>query len=75
MTRHVDYLRDLGHLLREQAQATRDTAREKRDDAFLQGEAHALYSVVSLMQQQAEAFGIPLDDLAMGGMDPERKLL
>jgi hypothetical protein len=75
MSTHANYLRDLGYLIREQAQAASEKARENRADAFAQGEAHALYSVVSQMQQQAEAFAIPLSDLALDGLSPERDLL
>jgi hypothetical protein len=75
MTAHANYLHDLGNILREQAQAATKKAREHRDDRFAQGEAHALYSVVSLMQQQAESFQIPLSDLALDGLDAERDLI
>ena len=34
----------------------------------------AYLEIVSLMQQQAGAFGIPLSDLALDGVDPERDL-
>ena len=32
-------------------------------------------SVLSLMQQQAVAFGLPLSDLSLEDLDPERDLL
>jgi len=34
-----------------------------------------LYEVISLMQHQAEVFEIPLADLALEGLDPERDLI
>jgi hypothetical protein len=43
--------------------------------AFAQGQAHALHSVVSLMQQQAQSFRLPLRDLALDGLDADRDLL
>jgi hypothetical protein len=75
MSAHANYLRDLGYELRRQAEAARVEARAKPDDAFAQGEEHALYSVVSLMQQQAQSFGLPLRDLALDGLDTDRDLL
>ena len=33
------------------------------------------YAVLSLMHQQAQAFAIPLEDLALDGLDPDRDLL
>ncbi len=35
----------------------------------------AYYEVLSLMQQQAEAFQLPLEALALEGLDPERDLI
>jgi hypothetical protein len=35
----------------------------------------AYYEVLSLMQQQAVAFDLPLQDLALDGLDPDRDLL
>ncbi len=35
----------------------------------------AYYEVISLMQQQAEAFGIPLTDINLEGLDPEKDVL
>jgi hypothetical protein len=35
----------------------------------------AYYEVISLMQHQAEAFDLPLSDLALFGLDPDRDLI
>ncbi|QDU62780.1 hypothetical protein Pan216_36500 [Planctomycetes bacterium Pan216] len=35
----------------------------------------AYHEIVSLMQSQAHAFGIPLEEIALGDIDPERELL
>jgi hypothetical protein len=75
MSAHANYLRDLGDELRRQAQAARDEARAKPGDAFAQGQAHAFYAVLSLMQQQAEGYALPLRDLALDGFDADRDLL
>jgi hypothetical protein len=72
---HADYLRDLGDELRRRAEGAAAEARADRHDAFLQGQASAFYSVVSLMQQQAEAFGLPIRDVRLDGLDAERDLL
>jgi hypothetical protein len=53
MSAHANYLRDLGDELRRQAQAASDEARANPGDAFAQGQAHAFYAVLSLMQQRA----------------------
>jgi hypothetical protein len=82
---HAYYLRDLGYLLRERAEeATRKarSIRKKRavpdrtvEDAFAEGLAQGYYEVISVMHHQAEAFGIPLADLALEDLDPERDLI
>ena len=75
---NATYLRDLGDLVKR---AARD-ARLKRDDAeveadrvFESGRLLAYCEVVSLMQQQAVAFGIGLAHLALDDIDPERDFL
>jgi uncharacterized membrane protein YccC len=76
MTTHANCLRDLGHLIREageQAKNDSDQASES-NRLFQQGRLMAYYEVLSLMQQQAEAFQLPLRDLALDGLDPDRDL-
>jgi hypothetical protein len=82
---HAYYLRDLGHLLRERAEEATRKARAIRAnrqvpertvaDAFDEGVAHAYYEVLSVMQNQARGFELPLADLALEGLDPERDLI
>jgi len=77
MTTHANYLLDLGHLVREageQAKKDADQASES-DRLFQRGRLMAYYEVLSLMQQQAEAFQLPLEELALDGLDPDRDLL
>lgn len=72
------YLRDLGDLVRAQAldAKRRSVAAAGTEEAeFRNGYRLAYHSIVSLMQQQAEAFGIPLDDLRLDGLDADRDLL
>jgi len=75
MSAHANYLRDLGDDLRRQAQAARNEARANPNDAFAQGQAHAFYAVLSLMQHQAEGYALPLRDLTLDGVDTDRDLL
>ena len=35
----------------------------------------AFHEVISLMQQQVQAFGIPLEDLGLDDIQPEKELL
>ena len=58
---HANYLRDLGYLVREAGElAKTDVARASESDRpFQQGRLMAYYEVLSLMQQQAEAFQLP----------------
>lgn len=67
-------LSDTSRLLLEAAIAARAVATEG-GDAFDRGRLSALHEVVSLMQQQAQAFGVPLADLGLEGVDPDRDLL
>jgi hypothetical protein len=43
--------------------------------SFAQGRAMAYYEVVSLMHQQATAFGLPFADVGLQGINPDRDLL
>ena len=74
MSAHANYLKDLGDELRRRGQAVSDEARANPGDAFTQGQAHAFRAVLSLMQQQAVGYALPLRDLALEGLDVERDL-
>ena len=68
----------LGSLLRKQAVKARDSARQAREthrEAFEGGRALAYYEVVTLMQQQAESFQMPLEALGLQDLDAEGELL
>lgn len=75
--RAQNYLHDLVRLVRDQALG----ARGDRDQAaaldidFANGRLMAYHEVVSLMQEQAEAFGIGLHELGLDTISPERDLL
>ena len=75
---HRHYLRDLGYLVKERALAARQRERQASGTAaheFESGHALAWYEVVSLMQGQAVAFQLPLKDLALDDLDPDKDLL
>lgn len=76
---HKDYLFDLGFLLKEHALE----ARQQRDAAtpssaqreFHAGRVLAFNEVISIMQQQADGLGLPLSDLRLDDIEPDRDLL
>lgn len=71
------YTQDLCTLLKEKArQAKADSqAASSKDKEYMLGRLMALHEVISLMQQQAAAFEIPLTHLGLHDIDPERDLL
>jgi hypothetical protein len=75
---HSLYLLDLGRLVSERASDAKhdkEAATGAEDGAYAAGRLMGLHEVVSLMQEQAVAFGIPLKDIGLEGIDPERDLL
>lgn len=64
-----NYLRDLGHEIVALVSHTSD------DVAFERGRRTALYEVVTLMRNQAVAFGLTDEDVGLLGVDPERDVL
>jgi hypothetical protein len=71
------YTQDLCALLKEKArQAKADSqAAPSKDKEYMLGRLMAFHEVISLMQQQAAAFGIPLAHLGLHDIVPERDLL
>ncbi len=69
-----NYLLDLGMLLREKALEAKESKKESGSEYDL-GRLMAYHEVVSLMRQQAEAFGIEFSELNLEGLDPEQDLL
>ena len=72
-----NFLRDVGSLLSEKAldaKATADAANGD-DRQFALGRLMAFHEVVSLLQQQARAFGIDPRTIGLGDIDPEAHLL
>jgi hypothetical protein len=73
-----NYLFDLGGLIKEYALAAvaeREKQRDRAAQEFYDGYVQGFHRVVSLMQQQAQAFGIDLKDLQLEGVEPDRDLV
>jgi hypothetical protein len=72
------YLYDLGYLLKEralQSKADRDSLTVRDENYHFQsGRLLAFNEVLSIVQQMAEGFDIPLEDLKLEGLDPDRDL-
>lgn len=72
-----ELLRDLGALLKERAlSAQQDAAQSSSEDrGYKLGFLMAYHEVISLLKQQAEAFGIDVQKLCLDDIDPDRDLL
>jgi hypothetical protein len=70
-----DYLHDLGVLIREIAVEAKSKAEAGGRNDFEVGYMAAFHRVVSLMQQQAEAFNLPLEKIALDNLDPDEELV
>ncbi len=79
MSVHRDYLFDLGLLVKERALEARRQREESppgsSEREFRSGRVMAFNEVISIMQQQAEGLGIPLADLRLDDIVPDRDLL
>ncbi len=72
-----NYLHDLGTLIKEnarEAKEKKDSSKGSSSQDYDSGYLMAWYEVVSLMQQQAEAFGIPFEFLDLHDIDPDKDL-
>lgn len=70
----ADYLLDLGVLLKEMALEAK--ARQAATDSdFDTGYVAGFHRVVSLMQQQAESFGLSLEAIGLDGIDADVDLV
>jgi hypothetical protein len=79
MTRSTESLClcDLGVLLKEIAlRAKKEALTASEDDRGIAlGRLMAMHEVISLMQQQANAFGLDAKDIGLDGISPERDLV
>ena len=73
---HKHYLFDLGLLIKERALEARRQRDESPADGFEfhAGRVLAFNEMISIMKQQAEGFGIPLSDLRLDDIEPDRDL-
>jgi len=75
---HKNYLFDLGHMLRKEALEAKQAAQDAigtADEQFQAGRALAYYEVMSSLVSQALTFGLPIQDLHLEGLEPDRDLL
>jgi hypothetical protein len=71
------YLSDLGKLLIQNAREVkhaRETATSVSSRDYESGRLMGYNEVISLMQQQAIAFGLSLQEVALEGIDPDTDL-
>ena len=72
------YLRDLGLMIKElaiEARKAKESDGPSPRDGFNLGRLMAFHEVVSLMQQQASAFGVSFEEIGLDDISPERDLL
>lgn len=74
MTVYQDYLRDLGIIIKEMAFEAKKKANDSGTDFFI-GYMAGFHRIVSLMQQQAESFGIPFEHIGLDGIDADEDLV
>lgn len=75
---YSNYLHDLGILLKEmalKAKAKKQSSLRSEDEAFATGYLAAFHRVISLMQQQAEGFQIPFQDIGLEDIDADEDLI
>lgn len=70
--RTVAYLSDICIELKAKADLSKQ---QKIMDDYDLGYSMAMYEMMSLLHQQAEVFGVPLDEIGLNGVDPERDYL
>ncbi|MHB1133250.1 MAG: hypothetical protein ACYC4L_12825 [Chloroflexota bacterium] len=76
--RYRDYLWDLGDVIKSralEAKLARVGAKGSPEYEFQSGRLIAVNEVISIMQQQAAGLGIPLADLRLADIEPDRDLI
>jgi hypothetical protein len=74
----ANYVRDLGFELKalaQDAKEAKESSVEQGDRLYQTGHLMGLHEAVSLMLQQAKAFGISAEDVGLAGIDPDRDFL
>ena len=70
--KYKNYLIDLGTLTKEYAReaiAENISAKGSEDEGYKAGYMMGLHRLVTLMQQQAESFDIPLNEIGLADID------
>lgn len=70
-----NYVLDLGVILREMALAAKEATTKDSATEFDAGYMAGFHRVISLMQQQADAFQIPLASIGLEEIDANRDLV
>lgn len=70
------FLRTIGSFIKEDAFRTRKDAEDSSDSdrLFHRGKLQGYYAVISTLQQQAKPLGIPLEELLLDDIEPDRDL-
>jgi hypothetical protein len=77
-SQYENYLFDLGVLLKEkaiEAKQAKDALSNHEARGYELGRLMAYHEVISLMQQQAVAFDVSLNEIGLEDFDPDRRLL
>lgn len=69
------YLKDLSLLLKEKALDAKRMAKDPSDNGFAMGRAMAFYEMLSLMQQQADVFGLDYASIGIDDIRPDHEWL
>jgi len=77
LARYRAFLHVIGTFIKEDALQAKKDADENSDSnhLFHRGELHAYYAVISTLQQHATPQGIPLEELELDDIVPDRDLL
>jgi hypothetical protein len=77
-SKYENYLYDLGTFLKEmalEAKKDMDSSEGPETKNYKTGYCMGFHRVISLMQQQAEAFSIPLKKINLSDIDADRDLI
>jgi hypothetical protein len=72
---HALYLFDLGYLLRGYTAEAIKNAQADPEDEYAAGYSAGLLRAIDVMQQQADGFGIPLEELRLEGVDADNQIV
>jgi len=65
---YANYIRDVVYLLRERA-AKAANENQEGESPFNEGREAAFREVLAMMQNQADVFGVPKDEVCLDGFD------